>query len=325
MKGDYYEILGIPRDATKEEAKDAYRRLALQYHPDRNKSPDAEEMFKEISEAYAVLSDDERRREYDEFGHPGIDQRYTYEEIIRTTDFESVFKDLEFDFGGLHRIFGMLFGRGGVGQVAEGSDLGYDLEISLEEVATGTTRRLTVPGRETCDVCRGAKVMAGFLCQNCQGTGIVEYGREITLDIPPGIERGMQLRLVGKGESDPGMPPGDLFVRVNVKTHNIFERDGDNIYCEVPIGFADAALGTDIQVPTLNGVTNLRIPQGTQPGTVFCLRGKGLPQFARRDKGDLLIKINVRTPTNLTERQMRILDEFRREESLETFVSSRRS
>jgi molecular chaperone DnaJ len=323
MKSDYYEALGLSKDATKEQVKDAYKKLALQYHPDRNKSSDAEERFKEISEAYAVISDNEKRRQYDELGHTGIDQRYTYEEIITTTDFESVFKDLGFDFGGFQRVFGMLFGRGRTWREKGVPDLRYDLEISLEEVATGATKDITVSRREACNVCRGKGVTTQSPCENCQGTGITEHMQNVTLSIPPGIESGMQLRLAGRGDSGPRRRPGDLFVRVHVKPHNIFERDGSNIYCEIPIGFADAALGTEIEVPTLGDRASLRIPEGTQSGTVFSLRGKGLPECGRRDRGNLLVKIDVRTPTNLTERQIEILNEFRKEDNLRTFVPLR--
>lgn len=362
MKRGYYEILGLSRDATKEQVKDAYRKLALRYHPDRNKSPDAEERFKEISEAYAVISDDEKRRQYDEFGHDGIDQRYTSEDIFRTADFESVFRDLGFGFGGFDSIFDMFFGRGRTWREEgprRGSDIRYDLDISLEEVARGATKILTVPRRDicgvcggsgasrgtasrtcslcqgkgevqrireagitrtvrvqTCDRCGGRGVLIESPCHDCGGTGIAECTRKITLKIPPGVESGMQLRLAEEGDSGPGILPGDLFVYVVVNAHSIFERDANDIYCEVPVGFADAALGAEIKVPTLESRASLRIPAGTQTGTIFRLRGKGLPEYRGRDKGDLLVKTVVRTPTNLTERQRRILREFRREDSV---------
>ncbi len=361
MKRDYYEALGLSKDATKEQVKDAYKKLALKYHPDRNKSPDAEERFKEISEAYAVISDDEKRSQYDEFGHDGIDQRYTSEDIFRRPDFEPIFRDLGFGLGGLDSIFDMFFGRGRAWREERerrGSDLRYDLEISLEEVAKGATKDITFPRREACDVCGGTGARDGASrtcslcqgegqvrqvqeegftrtvsvqtcdqcggkgvviespCQDCRGTGIVERKRKVTLTIPPGIESGMQLRLAEEGDSGLGIPPGDLFVYIDVKAHNIFERDASDIYCEVPVGFADAALGAEIKVPTLESRANLRIPEGTQTGTIFRLRGKGLPEYRGGDRGDLLVKTVVRTPTNLTERQRRILREFRREEIL---------
>jgi len=364
MKRDYYEILGIPRNASREQVKDAYRKLALQYHPDRNKSPDAEEKFKEISEAFAVLSDDEKRTQYDQFGHAGIDQRYTWEDIFRTTDFESIFRDLGFGFGGFGGIFESIFGRRGPWQEERprrGPDLRYDLEISLEEVATGTAKEISVPRREVCDTCNGSGARkgtepktcqrcrgtgqiervqeAGFArivrvqtcdrcggrgviiespCPKCRGTGITEQRRRITLKVPPGVESGMQLRMAGEGDSGgSGLPPGDLFVHIIVKPHDIFERDGSNLYCEVPIGFAEAALGAEIEVPTLESRASLRIPEGTQAGTVFRLRGKGLPEYRGRGKGDQLVRVVVRTPTNLSEKQRRLLSELKKEERLQ--------
>jgi len=363
MKRDYYETLGIPKNATKEQVKDAYRKLALQYHPDRNKSVDAEEKFKEISEAYAVLSDNEKRSQYDQFGHAGIDQRYSWEDIFRTTDFESILRDLGFGFGGFDSFFDMIFGHRGPWRETKprrGPDLRYDLEISLEEVATGVTKELTVPRREVCDACNGSGARkgtelkncqrckgtgkiermqeAGFArivrvqtcdrcggrgviiespCPRCRGTGIVEHTRRISLRIPPGIEDGSQLRLAGEGDSDrTGIPPGDLFVYVTVRPHGIFERDGSNIYCEVPIGFAEAALGAEIEVPTLESLASLHIPEGTQTGTVFRLRGKGLPEYRGQGRGDQLVRVVVRTPTDLTDRQARLLNELKKEERL---------
>lgn len=361
MKRDYYEVLGLSRDATKEQVKDAYRKLALQYHPDRNKSPDAEEKFKEVSEAYAVLSDDEKRTQYNQFGHEGIDRRYTHEDIFRTADFESIFRDLGFgfSFGGFDSIFETLLGRGASWREERprrGSDLRFDLGIPLEEAATGATKEITVPRRETCEVCGGSGARKGTTpktctrcqgsgqvqrvqetgfarfvrvqtcdkcggrgviiespCQRCRGSGIVEHTRRITLKIPPGIESGTHLRLSGEGESGgQGLPPGDLFVYVIVKPHSIFEREGSDIYCEVPIGFPDAALGAEIEVPTLESRARLHIPGGTQTGTIFRLRGKGLPEYGGKEKGNLLVRIVVKTPTNLTDRQRKLLEELRK-------------
>lgn len=361
MKRDYYEILGIPRNATKEQVKDAYRKLALQYHPDRNKSADAEERFKELSEAYAVLSDNEKRTQYDQFGHAGIGQRYTWEDIFKTTDFESIFRDLGFGFGGFDSIFDMFFGRRRPWREERprsGPDLRYDLEISLEEVAAGATKEISVPRREVCDTCKGSGARkgtepktcqhcrgtgqiervqeAGFArivrvqtcdrcggrgviiespCPKCRGTGIFEQRRRITLKVPLGVESGMQLRLAGEGDSGGrGIPPGDLFVHIIVRPHEIFQRDGSNIYCEIPIGFGEASLGAEIEVPTLESRASLRIPEGTQTGTIFRLKGRGLPEYRGRGKGDELVRVVVRTPTNLTEKQRKLLNELKKEE-----------
>ncbi|MBS7643013.1 molecular chaperone DnaJ [Candidatus Bathyarchaeota archaeon] len=358
-KRDYYEILGVPRNASKEEIKNAYRKLALQYHPDRNKSPDAEEKFKEISEAYAVLSDDEKRLQYDQFGHAGIDGRYTWDDIFRGADFDEIFRDLGFGFGGFDSIFEMFFGRTRRPYGPEkGSDLQYDLEITLEQAATGLKTEINVPRTETCPICHGsgaspgteprtcpkchgtgqverASQVSGYArliqietcplchgkrtlidspCKNCRGTGQVQRTRKISLKIPAGVDTGYHLRLRGEGE--PGIrggPPGDLYVVIHVKPHEIFERRGSDLYCEVPISFTEAALGAEIEVPTLDSKTRLKIPPGTQTGTVFRLKGRGLPNLHGLGRGDQLVKVVVRTPTKLTPRQKQLLIEFAKE------------
>ncbi|MFH0848235.1 MAG: molecular chaperone DnaJ [archaeon] len=359
QKRDYYEVLGVPKGATKDEIKRAYRKLALQYHPDRNKSADAEERFKEISEAYAVLQDDEKREQYNRFGHAGIDQRYSSEDIFRSTDFDSIFRDL--GFGGFGGIFEMFFGgrsSWGEPRQARGADLRYDLAISLEDVLTGTTREIQIPRAETCEGCGGtgarkgtqpktcptcqgrgqiehmqqtgfARIVRVQACNRCEGRGViidspcnecggsgrVERRRKIRVNIPAGIESGWTLRLAGEGDvGDTGMPPGDLYVFVNVTPHSIFERDGPDIYCTIPISFPQAALGAEIEIPTLESSAKLHIPEGTQTGTIFRMRGKGLPILRGRGKGDQLVRIAVRTPTGLGDRQKSLLKEFEEEE-----------
>lgn len=358
-KRDYYEVLNVPRDASKEEIKKAYRRLALKYHPDRNKAPDAGERFKEISEAYAVLSDDEKRMQYDRLGHPGISDRYTWDDIFRGVDFDEIFRDLGFDFGGFDTIFDTFFGRGarrGYGP-QKGPDLRYDLEITLEEAAYGVEKEISVPRTEVCDTCHGTGARpgtnlktcprchgkgkveytqsSGFArftriescdacrgkgaivdqpCEGCRGTGNVQRLHRIKVRVPRGIDTGYSLRLSGQGEVGVrGGPPGDLYVIVHVKPHDIFERDGSDILCEIRIGFAQAALGAEVTVPTLEGGLRLKIPPGTQTGTVFRVRGKGVPQLHGHGRGDELVKVIVSTPTNLTERQKRLLFELARE------------
>jgi len=362
-KRDYYEILGVSKNASKEEIKDAYRKLALQYHPDRNKSPEAEEKFKELSEAYAVLSDDEKRGQYDNFGHAGIGQRYTWDDIFRGADFDSIFRDLGFGFGGFESIFDMFFGDRARPRYGpqRGPDLRYDLEITLEEAGAGLQTEINVPRtavcgicrgtgakpgteprkcpkcqgtgeirhvRETgfariiqtelCNICRGRKTIVDSPCRDCGGTGSVEKVSRISVKIPPGVDTGSQLRLRGEGEAGTrGGPSGDLYVVVHVKPHPIFERQGSDILCETSISFPQATLGAEIEVPTLASKARLKIPAGTQSGTVFRLRGKGLPELHGRGRGDQLVRVVVRTPTRLTERQKQLLREFEETKTLD--------
>jgi molecular chaperone DnaJ len=354
-KRDYYEVLGVSRNASKEEIKNAYRKLALQYHPDRNKSPDAEERFKEISEAYAVLSDDEKRRQYDELGHAGIDSRYTPEDIFRDVDFSEIFRD--FGFGDFESLFDRFFGRRTRHEPRKGPDLEYDLEITLEEAATGLVKEIRVPRSENCPECHGSGVrpetepktcskckgtgrieysqVSGFTrfiqittcsacdgrgytsipCRMCNGTGSIQKTRTISVRVPPGVDDGVSLRLSGEGERGArGAPPGDLYVVIHVKPHEFFERNGSDLICRIPISFCQAALGAEIKVPTLQSYEKLRIPPGTQTGTIFRLKGKGMPHLNSYGRGDLVVEVIVRTPTKLSERQKRLLAEFAKEE-----------
>jgi molecular chaperone DnaJ len=355
-KRDYYEILGVSRDASKEEIKDAYRKLALQYHPDRNKSPEAEEKFKEISEAYAVLYDDEKRKLYDMFGHAGIDGRYTREDIFGGVDFDEIFRNFGFGFDSVFDIF---FGgrpRRRYGP-QKGADLRYDVEITLEQAASGIKKEIQVPRTETCTMCNGSGAKPGTqprTCPKCQGTGQVQYSRssgfarfvqietcnmcngkrkivdspcteckgsgniqrtrKIVVKIPPGVDTGSHLRLKGEGERGvQGGPPGDLYIVVHVKPHEIFERDGNDLLCEVPIGIAQASLGAEIEIPTLEGKTKLKIPAGTQTGTIFRLKSKGMPNFGGHGRGDQLVRIVIRTPIKLTQKQKELLRELAKE------------
>jgi len=363
-KRDYYEVLGVSRDASKEAIKRAYRRLALKYHPDRNKSPDAAEKFKEISEAYAVLSDDEKRMRYDRFGHAGISGRYTWDEIFRGTDFDEIFKDLGFGAGGFDRIFDMFFGsrvrqRYGSQRYGpqRGMDLQHNLQVTLEEAAFGHEAKINIPRTEvcpfcngtgakqgttprkcpkcngtgeirytstfgfthfteirTCDSCHGKGTIIDHPCEHCRGTGRVKRARKIMVKIPPGIDSGYSLRLRGEGE--PGVhggPPGDLYVTVYVKPHNVFERDGDDIICEAKIGFSQAALGAEIGVPTLDSKARLKIPPGTQSGAMLRLRRKGMPHLNGFGRGDELVRVIVETPIHLTRRQKELLAELAKE------------
>jgi len=356
-KRDYYEVLGVPRTASKDAIKDAYRKLALQYHPDRNKSPDAEEKFKEISEAYAALSDDEKRAQYDQLGHAGFDQRYTTEDIFRGADFESIFRDLG-SGSGLGDVFRFFFGGRNVGERAvRGRDLGYDLEITLEEAANGGEKDIGIERVEKCDVCGGSgaapnssprtcprcngagKVQSttrnnfGMFvrvipcptcggrgriidkpCPKCRGNGLIERERRITVRIPPGIDEGYQLRLAGEGEmSSEASSPGDLYVIIHIAPHRYFKRDEDDLLYRLTIGFPQAALGTEVSVPTLEGTTTLSIPSGTQPGQIIRLRGKGMPRFRGYGRGDMLARVDVQVPDKLSAQQRALLEQLAKE------------
>jgi molecular chaperone DnaJ len=369
-KRDYYEVLGIQRSANKEEIKNSYRKLALQYHPDRNKSPGAEEKFKEISEAYAVLSDDEKRKRYDTYGHVGA------EEVFRGSEanFDEVFKDM--GFGGFRDIFEQIFGgggRGGFGSARndpfgfgfsfgggrkKGRDIIYDVELSLEEVLKGRKDEIELPKLEKCSNCGGSGSAPGtkprkcsvcngqgqtrrvysqnrfstFVslepCRTCQGQGEIidkpctvcngsgrfKKNKKLKLEIPAGVEDGMTLQLQGEGEPSENGIAGDLLIRVHVRPHSIFERleDGHLLY-NLNLKFTDLALGIDVKVPTLDGHEKLKIPQGTQPNTILNIRGKGLPHYGNYGKGDQLVRINVKIPTKLNDRQKLLLKELDKE------------
>lgn len=369
-KRDYYEVLGIQRSANKEEIKNSYRKLALQYHPDRNKSPGAEEKFKEISEAYAVLSDDEKRKRYDTYGHVGA------EEVFRGSEanFDEVFKDM--GFGGFRDIFEQIFGgggRGGFGSARndpfgfgfsfgggrkKGRDIIYDVELSLEEVLKGRKDEIELPKLEKCSNCGGSGSAPGtkprkcsvcngqgqtrrvysqnrfstFVslepCRTCQGQGEIidkpctvcngsgrfKKNKKLKLEIPAGVEDGMTLQLQGEGEPSENGIAGDLLIRVHVRPHPIFERleDGHLLY-NLNLKFTDLTLGTDVKVPTLDGHEKLKIPQGTQPNTILNIRGKGLPHYGNYGKGDQLVRINVKIPTKLNDRQKLLLKELDKE------------
>lgn len=355
QKRDYYEVLGVPKNASREEIKKAYRKLAMEYHPDRNKSPGAEEKFKEVSEAYGVLSDDAKRQQYDAFGHEGIDQRYTREDIFRTINFEDIFGDLGFGFGDLFSTF---FGAPRRRGPRRGEDLQYNLEIALEQAFRGVQTTIQVPRSETCWKCSGTGAKPGTSpracrecngtgqrsstkrtpfgsftsiatchackgegkiidspCPECHGIGRVQRSRKIEIKIPPGVDTGSQLRIAGAGEAgERGAPPGDLYVAIYVKPHEIFHREGSDIVVEQPVSFAQAALGDEIEVPTLDGRVKLKVPSGTQSGTIFRLRGRGMPSLNGGRRGDELVRVSVVVPTKLSKRQEELLREFARHE-----------
>ncbi len=348
-KRDYYEVLSISRTATDQEIKSAYRRLAVKYHPDKNPNDaTAEEKFKEAAEAYSVLSDAEQRRRYDRFGHAGVSSSAGAGNW-GAPGFGGI-EDILGDLFGFGDVFGGARGGARRSTAQRGADLRYDLEISLEEAAKGMTAQLRIPRLETCEtctgsgakagtqpencttcsgtgqvryqqgffsvartchVCRGAGRMIKDPCETCNGAGRVEREKQMEVKIPAGVETGSRLRVSGEGESGvQGGAPGDLYVVIHVAEHDQFERQGSNLYEAVPISFAQAALGADIMVKTLDGEEKLKIPLGTQTGTVFRLRGKGMPALGGRGKGDLFVSVTVMTPTSLTREQRKLLEQL---------------
>ena len=345
-KRDYYEVLGVNRDAGDDEIKKAYRKLAMKYHPDRNPdNKEAEEKFKEAKEAYEMLSDPQKKAAYDRYGHAGVDPSMGAGPGAQ--GFEGGFADA---FGD---IFGDLFGgggRGGRSNVYRGADLRYNLEITLEEAARGAEKTIRIPTVEECGTCHGSgakpgthpkpcptcqghgqvRVQQGFFsiqqtcpkchgsgkiipdpCRDCAGAGRTKKQKTLEVKIPAGIDDGMRLRHAGHGE--PGLnggPPGDLYVEIHIRKHAVFERDHDDLHCEMPISITTAALGGEIEIPTLEGMARLKIPAETQSGKVFRLRGKGIKNVRSHVHGDLMCHVVVETPVSLTERQKELLREF---------------
>jgi molecular chaperone DnaJ len=348
-KRDYYEVLGIGREASDQEIKSAYRKLALKYHPDRNPGDhQAEEQFKEAAEAYAVLADDEKRALYDRFGHAGVSGAGAGAGFDPTifADFGDIFAGLG-DMFGFGDVFGGRRRRGGP---QRGADLRYDLEISFEESYEGVETPIQIPREETCDTCKGSGAAAGsspetctqcrgtgqlryqqgFLtvarpcnvcrgtgrviskpCQTCRGAGRVARDRKITVKIPPGIATGQRLRMYSEGEhGTAGGPPGDLYVVVHVQEHPLFHREGDDLYCEVPVTFPLLALGGELRVATVKDEEIVTLPSGTQTGARFKLRGKGMPNVSGRGHGDLYVIVRAAVPKKLTREQKHLLEEL---------------
>ncbi|HVJ50181.1 molecular chaperone DnaJ [Desulfitobacterium sp.] len=350
MKHDYYEVLGVQKTASEQEIKQAYRKLARKNHPDVNQGDkEAEERFKEATEAYDVLSDSDKRARYDQFGHAGTDPN--------AGGFGGGFGGGG-DFGGFGDIFDMFFGGNGGGQrrngPARGADLRYDLTIGFEESAFGAEKEIQVPRNETCTECHGSGAEPGTHptqctechgtgqvkvnqrtpfgvvqtartcpscrgegqtiaspCKVCNGQGVVRKVKSVKVNVPAGSEEGLNLRFSGSGEAgQKGGPAGDLYVVLHVKAHKFFERDGNDVYCEIPITFVQAALGAEIDVPTLDGSVKMKVPEGTQTATVFRLRGHGIPYRRGGGRGDQHVRVVVATPTKLTDKQKELLQEF---------------
>ena len=355
-KRDYYEVLGVDRTATRDQIRHAYRQLALQYHPDKNKDPGAASKFRELAEAYAVLSDDTKRKEYDTTGHAGVSERWSSDDLFRDFQFGDFFGGR---FGDLSGMFGDFFGRRvrPTGGATKGVDLRYDLDLTLEEAARGGEREIHVTRSEKCTSCEGSGAKAGtnpLACPDCQGSGqkqdvkmktnmrlmtlttcsrcggrgqIIEspcslcqgngyqfLAHTLKVQIPPGVDDGMMVRLPGQGEINAnGGPPGDLLIRPHILPHSRFERHGDNLYMAQTVTFPDAALGKKFRVKGLDeDFLQVTVPAGTQSGTALRVKGKGMPKVGAKGKGDLFVVVEVRTPTDLTEHERELLQELAR-------------
>lgn len=347
--GDYYEVLGVSRGASPEEIKKAYRRLALQWHPDRNPEDQksAEENFKKAAEAYSILSDPQKRAQYDRYGYAGVSGVPGFGGVDPTVFSE--FSDILGDFFGFGDVFGAGTPRRRT-RAQRGGDLRYDLTISFQEAVFGAKTRIKIPHSQTCSLCGGSGAKAGtrpvpcrncggrgtvryqqaFLtisrtcspcsgtgqvladpCKNCRGEGRVRGEKTLAVNVPAGVNSESRLRIVGEGEAGlHGGPPGDLYVFVHVQDHPFFEREGDDLICTVPISFAQAALGAAVEVPTLDGNENITIPEGTQTGKRLRIRGKGVPHLNGHGRGDLYVFVRITTPTRLSKEQRRLLEEL---------------
>lgn len=345
-KRDFYEVLGLSKTADEKEIKRAYKRLAMKYHPDRNQGDkDSEAKFKEIKEAYEILSDAQKRAAYDQYGHAAFEQGGFCGQggggFGGGADFGDIFGD----------VFGDIFGGGRRQQrAARGSDLQYNMDLTLEEAVRGVAKEIRIPTLETCDKCHGSgakegtsaetcstchgagqvHLRQGFFtvqqacptchgrgkvikepCSKCHGDGRVERSKTLSVKIPAGVDTGDRIRLSGEGEAgENGAPAGDLYVQVHVRQHHIFERDGNNLYCEVPINFAIAALGGEIEVPTLDGRVKLKIPAETQTGKMFRMKGKGVKSVRSSSIGDLMCRVVVETPVKLNEKQKELMQQL---------------
>lgn len=348
MTKDYYELLGVDRGADPAAMKKAFRRMAQKYHPDRNPDdPNAPERFKEINEAYETLSDERKRSVYDQYGQAGLDTDFSYAGSTGS-EFNNAFNDI---FENIFGMGGGGRGSPAANK-KRGDDKGYGLEISLEQAVFGDSVSVKIPTvvvcagchgsgsaagttasdcrqcqghgyiqtskgffqvQQTCPVCRGRGKMITTPCLRCGGRGQIEEWKDLSVSVPPGVDTGTRLRLSGKGDAGVGgAAPGDLFIQITVRRHPIFARDGDDLYCEIPIGFTEAALGGSIEVPTLQGQVKMKVPPGTQSGKSLRIRGRGAPSLRRGNKpGDLLCQVHVETPIRLTAHQRKILEAFR--------------
>jgi molecular chaperone DnaJ len=362
-KRDYYEVLGVEKGADKKDIKKAYRKLAMKYHPDVSEDHESGEKFKEISEAYAVLSDTEKRQTYDQYGHAGMNG-FSQEDIFNNVNFDDIFRGFGFGGsqsgsrgggGGFESIFDLFgFGGGSRNGPTQGEDVYYEMSITLEEAALGLDKDIEVqhkkicpncqgskaePGTETrtcpecggsgqvrqvsntplgqfatvrpCRTCRGEGNIIDTPCRECHGKGIIRDTNTIHIKIPPGVEDGSRLRVPGEGDvGTRGGPPGDLYVMISVKQHQLFKREGSDLIYNMPISFVQASLGDTVEAPTLTGAVDLKIPAGTQTGTSFRIRGEGMPHLRWNGKGNLYVRVKIITPKKLSPKQKELLTEF---------------
>jgi len=351
-KRDYYEILGVAKDADENAIKRAYRKLAMKYHPDRNPDDEkAAENFREVTEAYEVLTDEGKRNRYDQYGHAGVDEQMQDFWGRGGAQDSHAFRDFGDMFGD---VFGDMFGGGGGGRAARGADLRYDLQLTLEEAAAGREVELNIPRHESCDGCDGSgarpgsnpvpcntcgghgqvQMQQGFFavrrtcptchgagkriespCLQCGGSGLKKVSKKLKVKIPVGVYDGAQVRVVGEGEAGQhGTPAGDLYIVVSLKQHKIFERDGADLHCTMPVTFPQASLGAEVDAPTLDGKVKIKIPAGTEGGRVFRLRGHGVPDVRTGgQKGDLYVRVQIAVPKKMSSKQQELLREFANE------------
>ncbi|XZR53257.1 MAG: molecular chaperone DnaJ [Enterobacteriaceae bacterium] len=339
-KKDYYDLLGLSKTSNYTEIKRAYKRLAMKYHPDRNKEKNAEKRFKEIKEAYEILSDENKRKAYDQYGHDAFNQSYDNNNFNTETSFSDIFGD----------VFGDIFGDNRSKNVNKGSDLKYNIELTLEELVKGINKEINIQTlikckscngigskkgsspincltchgngqiqikrgfftfQQTCPKCNGSGKIIKNLCHNCNGYGRIKKFKNLSIKIPKNLNSGDTVRISGGGEAGKrGGISGDLYIQIKVKEHAIFKRENNNLYCEIPINFSKAILGGEIEVPTLDGRIKLRIPPETQTGKLFRIRGMGIKSSNNKFKGDLLCKVIIETPINLNEKQKKFIDNF---------------
>ncbi len=357
---DYYNELGVSKTSSKDEIKKAYRELAKKYHPDISKEPNATEKFKKVSEAYAVLSDDAKKSQYDQFGKEGFQQKYSQEDIFRGFDVGDIFGDM---FGGGDDVFNMFFGGGSKKRQKKGRDLLYELDLKFEEAVFGCTKEIQIEILDSCESCDGSGSKDGKFdvckacngvgqvrvnrrtpfgtfsqistcgdcqgegksiktkCSNCNGSGRASKVKKISIKVPAGVENSSRLRVTSEGEAGiRGSHPGDLYVNLRVKPSDIFQREENDLYLQVPLSFSQAALGDEINIPTLEKEVNINIPSGTQSNTKFRLKGKGVPHLDGYGRGDLFVIVNIITPNKISKEQKKLFEQLKKTEEKKSLL-----